>query len=160
MVTPPSYTRRLLNQRTASKGRSLQCPEGYTQRRGYVRRFGKNIIDKGYTVKRRDGKTYRIKPEKEAVEVKPVCVKDRHPPGKLYGHIRRGEFKKHGYSYIADMKARRDALEKAVVEFGAPSVYYKLRALVRAAKRSVPEASKVFKEDMHWIDEKYKLKGH
>ena len=160
MVTPPSYTRRLLNQRTASKGRSLQCPEGYTQRRGYVRRFGKNIIDKGYTVKRRDGKTYRIKPEKEAVEVKPVCVKDRHPPGKLYGHIRRGEFKKHGYSYIADMKTRRDALEKAVVEFGAPSVYYKLRALVRAAKRSVPEASKVFKEDMHWIDEKYKLKGH
>ena len=156
-----NYTRRVLNRARDSlsktKTRRTQCKAGYIRRKGYVRKFDKGILEKGYTVKRSDGKMYRIKPSKEAVHVKSMCVKDKNPPGKQFGHIRKGEFKKYGYSYTEPVRVRRAALEKAIAEFGAQSVYYKLKNLARLSLREAPDASRAFKEDKQWVESHYRL---
>ena len=166
-----NYTRRVLNNqasRLRSMGRShtskLKCPPGKIQRHGYVRRFGKTVLNKGYTVKRASGQDYRIYPEKSSVYVKPSCVKDRGVPGTLapgqgFGPMRRGELKKHGYVYEKPEHERREALNKAVKEFGRLGVFHKLDAIAKLSKRTAPKASKVFKEDLEWLISKHELKA-
>ena len=158
-----SFTKRLLlrqrnKSNTKSKSRQLKCPAGMIERRGYVRKFDTDVIKRGYTVKRRDGRQYRIFPEKSSVHVKPICVKDRGLPGKLgpgegFGPLKKGELKKHGYAYINDTESRHAALKKAIQEFGVIGVYHKLDAVYKLSKRTVPAASKVFKTDRNWVKE-------
>jgi hypothetical protein len=158
-----SFTKRLLlrqreQSNTNSTRRKLRCPSGMIERRGYVRKFNTSVIKKGYTVRRKDGREYRIFPEKSSVHVKPICVKDRGLPGKLgpgegFGPLKKGELKKHGYAYIEPTEIRRAALKKAIEEFGAIGVYHKLDAVYKLSKRTVPAASKVFKSDRNWVKE-------
>ena len=158
-------TRRIVqNHKLTSSTRKLHCPKGQVPRHGYVRRFGKTIMKKGYTVKRSEGKEYRIYPEKKSVFVKPSCVKDMGDPhvktpspGNRIGPLRKGELKKHGYIYNESVTDRRDALKKAIKEFGTLGVYHKLDAVAKLSKFSVPEASKVFKEDRDWLKSHYEL---
>jgi Family of unknown function (DUF5771) len=164
-----NYTQRVLakqESRLKSIGKSatakLHCPPGKIERHGYVRRFGKSILNKGYTVKRTHGKEYRIYPEKSSVYVKPSCVKDRGLPGTVapgqgFGPLRRGELKKHGYVFKEPEHERHEALNKAVKEFGPLGVFHKLDAIAKLAKRTAPEASKVFKEDLKWLMSKHKI---
>ena len=164
-----NYTHRVLAKQEArlkSVGKAatskLRCPPGKIQRHGYVRRFGKSIIDKGYTVKRASGKPYRIYPEKSSVYVKPSCVKDRGLPGTLgpgqgFGPLRRGELKKHGYVFEEPEHVRHEALNKAIKEFGPLGVFHKLDAIAKLSKRTSPRASKVFKDDLKWLISQHKL---
>jgi len=168
--TRKNYSRRILqkhrlNSIAQSSTRKLHCPKGLIPRHGYVRRFGKTIMKKGYTVKRAEGKEYRIYPERKSVYVKPSCVKDMGDPhvktpspGNRIGPLRKGELKKHGYIYNESVTDRHDALKKAIKEFGTLGVYHKLDAVAKLSKFSVPEASKVFKEDRDWLKSHYELK--
>ena len=163
-LVKPAYTRRILHGHLGSKSRtrrreSAHCPPGYLERRGYVRRFEQDILQKGYTVKRANGQIYRIKPGKASVHVKASCVKDPNPPGKIFGPIRKGGFAKHGYIFTDLAEKRHEALRKAVKEFGAISVYNKLYTLTKISLRKAPDTSKVFRQDLHWIESRYKLKG-
>jgi hypothetical protein len=169
--TRKNYTRRALGKQMArlhkvgrSATRRESCPEGKIERRGYVRKFGQDIIQRGYTVKRASGRVYRVHPEKKSVYVKPGCIKDRGIPGKLgpgegFGPLRKGELKKHGYMYQNSQEARHTALKKAIQEFGALGVFRKLDAVAKLSKRTVPRASTVFKDDRDWIRRHYKLKA-
>ena len=165
------FTRRVLNKQSArlqsigklkSATRKITCPKGYITRRGYVRRFAPDIINKGYTVHKKNGKAYRIYPERSSVYVKPSCIKDLGLPGKIapgegIGPLHKGELKKHGYIYDESIKQRQDALKKAIEEFGPLGVYHKLDAIAKLSTRSVPAASKVFTEDRDWLKAQYKL---
>ena len=142
----------------------IKCPPGQIERKGYVRRFDKTIIEKGYTVKRANGKQYRIYPERASVYVKPICVEDKGLPGKLgsgegFGPIRKGELKKYGYTYLQPEHIRHASLKKGIDEFGALGVYHKLDAIVKLSRRTVPEASRVFRKDREWLRLHYKLKA-
>lgn len=145
--------------------KSLKCPPGKIQRRGYVRKFATTIRRKGYTVRKASGHVYRIYPEKEDVYVKPSCVKDPGLPGKGpgkgqdFGLLRRGELKKYGYIYNESEEKRHIALKRAEKEFGALGVYRKLDAVAKLSKRTVPEASRVFTKDREWIKAHYSLKA-
>ena len=147
-----------------SNPKSLQCPPGKVSRKGYVRRFGSSVMQRGYTVKRASGKEYHIKPDKKSVYVKPSCIKDRGDPrvktpapGDRIGFLRKGELKKHGYVYVRSREERHEALKKAINEFGALGVYRKLDIIAKLSKYRVPEASRVFKEDREWLKRNYDL---
>ena len=168
-----NFTRRVLAKQESrlkaiGKPGSLtrKCPPGMVERHGYVRRFGKTILKKGYTVKRASGDPYRIYPERSSVYVKPTCVKERGlhrskklSPGEGFGAIRRGELKKYGYVYNEPDHVRHEALNKAVKEFGALGVFHKLDAIAKLSKRTVPQASSVFRSDIRWLAAHYKLKA-
>jgi hypothetical protein len=121
-------------------------------------------MKKGYTVKRAHGKHYHINPKKTSVYVKPTCVKDKgNPrvkapgPGEGIGPLRKGELKKHGYIYVKHREERHSALRKAIKEFGPLGVYRKLDAITKLSKYSVPDASRVFKDDREWVKRHYDL---
>ena len=143
----------------------LRCPPGKAVRHGYVRRFGKTVMRKGYTVKKASGKEYHIKPAQKSVYVKPACVKDKGDPkaktpgpGDRIGPLRRGELKKHGYIYMKHREERHDALKKAIKEFGPLGVFRKLDIVAKLSKHSAPEASRVFKADRDWLRHHYDLR--
>lgn len=153
-----NYTRRILNVKSKNKRKTKRCEPGYIEKGSYVRKFDKDIMNKGYTVKRVDGKMYRIHPEKSSVYVKASCVKDNNLPGIEYGFIRMGEFKKHGYIYTEANEIRHQALKKAINEFGIISVRDKLYTLRKMSLLKVPEASKIFKQDLIWVKKHYRIK--
>ena len=166
-----NYTRRVIERqehRLKAIGktgtRKFPCPRGKVERRGYVRKIAANILKKGYTVKRANGKVYRVHPQKSSIYVKPSCIKDRGLSGKIapgegIGPLRKGELKKHGYGYHESKDARRLALKRAVKEFGPLSVFRKLDAVAKLSKYTAPEASIVFKKDREWVRHHYELKA-
>lgn len=169
--TRKDYSRRVRSRQTErlralgkTGTRKDKCPPGKIERRGYVRKFGTSVIRKGYTVKRATGKQYRVYPANPSVYVKPGCIKDRGLPGKLgpgegFGPMRKGELKKYGYVYNKPDHERHEALNKAIKEFGALGVYHKLDAIAKLSKRTVPQASKVFKADREWLKRHHTLKA-
>ena len=169
--TRKNFQRRSLRRQTArlyamgkSATRRKHCPPGKVERKGYVRKFGAEVLKRGYTVKKASGKAYRIRPAKGSVYVKPSCIKDRGLPGKpspgeSFGLLRKGELKKHGYVYQTSEDSRHVALKKAIKEFGALGVFRKLDAVAKLSKNTVPKASRVFKADQDWLRRKYELKA-
>ena len=75
--------------------------------------------------------------------------------GKGFGPLRKGELKKHGYSFRNPEITRKAALNSAVKEFGALGVYHKLDAVAKLAVRAAPNAAKTFKADRNWIKQRY-----
>lgn len=150
-----------LERRKMGEGTRKKCPPGYVVRKAYVRRFRSNIKQRGFTVKKKTGTTYRVYPKKTATVVKAACIKDRGLPGKLapgkmgIAPLREGELRKHGYIYRLPSEQRHNALKKAIDEYGALGVYRKLNAVAKLAVRTAPDASKAFAEDRNWIKSKY-----
>jgi hypothetical protein len=137
------------------------CPPGMIERQPYVRRFSTAIRQKGYTVKKASGTTYRVYPKSGSTYVKAKCVKDLGKPGKgtetgaTIGALRKGELKKHGYSSSKSEQARHTALRKAIDEFGALGVYRKLMAVTNYTIRTQPQKSRVYLEDAKWVKETF-----
>lgn len=136
------------------------CPPGQVARAAYVRRFTSGIKQRGFTVKRKSGKTYRVYPKKNHTVVRSACIKDKGLPGKAkpgeqIGPLRKGELKKHGYVYRLPTAKRQEALKKAVAEYGALGVYRKLNAVAKLSVRTAPDASRAFKMDRDWIKKTY-----
>lgn len=169
--THKEYTRKILRrqeERLKSLGKSatskIRCPAGKVVRHGYVRRFGKTVMRKGYTVRRAKGKEYHIYPERKSVFVKPACVKDKGAPGleapgpgEGIGPLRKGALKKHGYIYLKHRHQRHEALRDAIKEFKPIGVYRKLDAVAKLSHHSNPAASRIFKEDREWVKRKFGL---
>ena len=112
--------------------KSKKCPKGQILRKAYTR--------------------------KDGVRVKAVCIKDTGLPGKgpdLFGKLKKGELKKHGYSSKKSQLSRHRALGKAVREFGWKTVKNKIQVLVIFNKNKNPELSALFVSDRDWIKAKY-----
>lgn len=137
------------------------CPPGQIARKAYVRRYSTKIRKQGYTVRKSTGTTYRVYPKSKSLVVGTKCVKDLGLPGKGpregkgVGPLRKGELKKHGYSFRISESERRRALNSAVKEFGALGVYRKLNAVGKLAMRTLPNAARTFKADRNWVTRKY-----
>jgi hypothetical protein len=102
-------------------------------------REGKATSRKGYTYRRKDvgrlGKGPRL-----------IMIK------------RRGDLKKHGYNTKKGEAARHRALANAVQEYGALSVYRKLKAIATLQKRN-PKIGGIFDVDAEWVKSQYKMNG-
>lgn len=135
------------------------CPPGMIERASYVRRYTTAVRQKGYTVRRATGTTYRVYPKANPTAVESRCVKNTGQPGKgvprPIGPLRKGELAKLGYSFRAGNNSRHAALRHAIAEFGPLGVYRKLNAVSKLTEKTVPSASKVFEKDRNWIHDKF-----
>ena len=131
----------------------MNCPEGYTLRKGYTRKISNTVAKKGYTV-RRKGVVYTVHPKTNAIQVNSACVKKRRT--RSIGKLRKGELIKYGYQYRLSDALRQKSLKKAVAQYGALSVYRKLDAVAKLSVRTAPDASKIFAKDRNWIRENYR----
>jgi hypothetical protein len=141
------------------------CPPGQVPRAAYVRRITSRVHKKGYTKKTKSGKTIKVYPKSKSIYVTSSCVRDMGKPGKLpegaptIGPLKKGELKKHGYSYRLPELQRQVALTKAIQEFGALDTYRKLNAVTKLTQRTAPDAHKVFGKDRNWIRKTYGLRS-
>ncbi len=142
--------------------RSGKCPPGQIERKGYVRRYTTAVREKGFTVRRASGTTYRVYPKANASKVGSRCVKNEGKPGKgpqLIGPLRKGELARHGYAFRKTERERHGALRRAIASFGALGVYRKLDAVAKLMERSAPEASHVFEKDRNWVRSHFSIKA-
>lgn len=146
-------------------GTRKRCPPGQIARDAYVRKVSNTIAKQGYSKTTRSGKTITVFPKAKSVFVKATCVKDVGKVGKLpegapiIGPLRKGELKKHGYAYSLPEMVRRNALRRAVGEFGPLSTYRKLNAAAKLTVRENPSASKAFTSDRNWVHRTYSKNG-
>ena len=150
------FTRR--SRMNKSKGTRRKCPDGYIYRKPYVRSFKNTVRQRGYSVHKKGGKTYRIYPKASRIVVRGQCVKDRGLHGKgpqLFGKLKSGELIKYGYTYRLAEQFRRDALKKAINEYNALKVFHKLDAVAKLTKRTSHKAHSIFAKDRDWIRSTY-----
>ena len=134
------------------------CPPGMIERKSFARGYSTAIRQRGYTVRRASGTSYRVYPKARTTTVKSQCVKNISKSAKgekKIGPLRKGELHKHGYSFKLKEDVRRKALRQAVSEYGALGVYRKLNAVSKLSKSLAPQASNVFKSDRNWLTTKY-----
>lgn len=143
-------------------GLTKKCPKGYILRAPYKRYFTSTIKRQGYSV-HRNNVTYRIYPKVSGVLVQASCVKDQGLPGKgpksgkgISG-LRKGELAKFGYNVHLGEASRREALKKAVKQYGALETFRKLDAVAKLTLRTAPEASRIFRADRDWIQRHFPL---
>jgi hypothetical protein len=132
------------------------CPPGQILRKGYIRQYSTAIRARGFTVKKKEGTIYRVKPTKKQMYVEPGCIKNtglpgKGPVGKGIGPLKKGELAKHGYSFRETREKRRIALHKAIMEYTATGVYHKLDAVAKLTSRTIPAASKIYGADRNWV---------
>jgi len=133
------------------------CPSGYIPRRAYVRRYSTAVRKRGFTVRRKGGKAYRVYPKSKNTMVETRCVKNVGLPGKGsrsgkgIGPLRKGELARFGYSYKDTEAQRHAALKKAAGEYGPLGVYRKLNAVAKLTTRTIPKVSSVLAADRNWV---------
>jgi hypothetical protein len=145
--------------------RSKPCPPGQIRRTAYTRRYSTSLRQRGYTVRRRNGRSYRVYPSASRMLVRSGCIKNRGRPGFFKGGIRtmtrrigplkEGELKKHGYSSFNTTAKRHTSLRKAIKEFGPLGVYRKLNAVSKLGVRTMPSVAKTFKRNRNWVRKTY-----
>ena len=149
------YTRKVIQKIPSIRSLSRKnCPAGMIRKKAYVRKYSSAVKKYGYTVKKKNGKEYRIKPKASEMYVESKCVKDTGLPNKgpaLFGPLRKGDLAKHGYSFRKSDAERHAALLKAIDDYGRTSVYRKLNAVTKLFKRTHPTYSSRFKEDREWV---------
>jgi len=139
----------------------IKCPTGYIARASYARRYKTSVRQRGYTVKKASGTTYKVYPKNETLYVPAACVKDLGKPGKGVpegqgiGPLRKGEMTKFGYSAKSGEEARHEALKKAVAALGPLGVYRKLHAVSKLSVRVAPDASRIFAKDRDWVEKRF-----
>jgi hypothetical protein len=133
----------------------MTCPNGYSRRKSYTRKFSNNVAETGYTV-RRKGKLYTIRPKISSVKVPSSCVKRRSSTknSAKIGKLRKGDLIKYGYQFRLSDRLRHAALEKAITAYGLTTVYHKLDAIAKLSVRVYPDASKIFTRDREWVHDK------
>jgi hypothetical protein len=143
------------------KGDEIKCPTGYIARASYARRYKTSVRQRGYTVKKASGTTYKVYPKNETLYVPAACVKDLGKPGKGVpegqgiGPLRKGEMTKFGYSAKKGDEARHEALKKAVAALGPLGVYRKLDAVAKLGVRIAPDAARIFAKDRDWVEKQF-----
>jgi hypothetical protein len=133
----------------------VHCPPGYVARASYARRYKTAVRQRGYTVKKASGTTYKVYPKNETLFVPASCIKDTGKPGKgvekPIGPMRKGEMTKFGYSSKKSVEERHSALRLAVAQLGALDTYRKLDAVAKLGVRVAPDAARTFAADRDWV---------
>lgn len=139
------------------KKKTVHCPSGYISRAPYARRYTTSIRQKGYTVRKASGTTYKVFPKNETLYVPASCIKDLGKPGKGVpegqgiGPLRKGEITKFGYSSKKSSDERHAALRRAISHLGPLSTYRKLDAVAKLSLRIAPDAARIFAADRDWV---------
>jgi hypothetical protein len=158
------------------KSSSRKCPKGYVYRKGYTRKFRKTTRRIGYTVRRKDGRAYKIFPKTKSATVKSTCAK---PRGK--GHAKRsatsavssansalsrkcaqlkkGEMARYNYQYRQPATTRRLAIKRAIQDSSPVTVQKRLALASKCSAAINPTASRVFKEDADFIRKTYAIES-
>jgi Family of unknown function (DUF5771) len=124
-------------------------------RSGYtVRRSRKTI-----TVRRKDGKTYKYVRKASTSRVKPVPIPDVGAAGKgpkVIGPLKKGMLTQYGYHPVEAMSNRHKSLAQAISKGEKPlAVFRRLQAISILTKRTVPRASRIYKQDAGWVRRSY-----
>lgn len=127
-----------------------------------------SILRAGYTQKRtrkvitvhRDGKTFRYVRPAGKTYVRPAPLKDVGAAGKgpkLIGPLKHGMLTKFHYHPVESTDFRRKALTKAIKKGGENplAVMRRLLAVSTFTKRTLPRASRIYREDFEWVRSKF-----
>jgi len=138
-------------------GLKKKCPPGKVLRAPFTRKYTNSVRKAGFNVKR-GNKTVRVYPTAKEILIEATCI-DKGTSGKaVIGPLKKGELTKYGYSAHVSREKRHLALKKAVIVYGALSVFHKLDAITKLTIRTAPEAHKVFKADIEWLRKNYTLR--
>jgi hypothetical protein len=137
------------------KKSEVHCPPGYVARASYARKYSTVVRQRGYTVRKASGTTYKVYPKNDTLFVPASCIKDTGLPGKgvprPIGPLRKGEMTKFGYSSKKPVEERHAALREAVANLGALSTYRKLDAVAKLGVRVSPDSARIFAADRDWV---------
>jgi hypothetical protein len=139
----------------------IRCPRGYVIRAAYARRYTTAVRERGYTVKKASGTTYRVYPKNETLYVPAACIPGDSLPSEAQveaqaqAPAKKGEITKFGYSVKDDESERRAALKKAVASLGVIPTYKKLDIVAKLSAKIVPDASRIFAKDRDWIEKTF-----
>lgn len=124
-------------------------------RSGHVRRNTHRVI----RVTRRDGTRYSYVRRAGLSRVSAVPAKDVGAAGKstkVIGKLKGGMLTKYGYHPVEAKTNRHKALSKGISKGEKPlSVMRRLVAISTLTKRTLPRASRIYKQDAMWIRRKY-----
>jgi len=139
-------------------GLKKKCPAGQILRAPFTRKYTNSVRKSGFNVKR-GNKTVRVYPTSKAVLVEATCIDTKGETDKaVIGPLKKGELTKYGYSAHFSREKRHIALKKAVIVYGALSVFHKLDAITKLTIRTAPDAHKIFKADIDWLRKNYTLR--
>jgi hypothetical protein len=124
-------------------------------RSSHVRRNTRRVI----RVIRKDGTSYSYVRKAGLSRVSAVPAKDVGAAGKsskVIGKLKGGMLTKYGYHPVEAMTNRHKALSKGISKGEKPlSVMRRLIAISTLTKRTLPRASRIYKQDAMWIRSKY-----
>lgn len=124
-------------------------------RSGYVQRRSRKVI----RVKRKDGSSYSYVRKAGKSRVRPAPIPDVGAAGKgpkLIGKLKGGMLTKYGYHPVEAVTNRRKALSKGISKGEKPlSVFRRLQAIGTLSKRTLPRASRIYRQDAKWVSTKY-----
>jgi hypothetical protein len=128
----------------------------------------KSILRSGYTqrrtrklvrVTRKDGTSYSYVRKAGTSRVNPTPIPDVGAAGKgtrLIGKLKGGMLTKYGYHPVEAKTTRHKALSQGISRGEKPlSVMRRLIAISTLTKRTLPRASRIYKQDAMWIRSKY-----
>ena len=124
-------------------------------RSGYVQRRVRRVI----RVTRKDGTSYTYVRKAGTSRVKATPIPDVGAAGKgprLIGKLKGGMLTKYGYHPVEAKTNRHKALSLGVSKGEKPlSMMRRLVAISTLTKRTLPRASRIYKQDAMWIRSKY-----
>ena len=124
-------------------------------RSSHVRRTTRRVV----RVKRKDGTSYSYVRKAGMSRVSAVPAKDVGAAGKstkVIGKLKGGMLTKYGYHPVEAKTNRHKALSKGITRGEKPiSVMRRLIAISTLTKRTLPRASRIYKQDAMWIRTKY-----
>lgn len=125
-------------------------------RSGYIQ----HRASKRITVHRKDGRTYTYTRKAGTTRVRPVPTKDVGAIGKgpkVIGPLKAGMLTRYHYHPVEAPGTRRKALVRAVTKGREDphAVIRRLIAISTLTKRTLPRASRIYKQDAAWVHSKY-----
>lgn len=124
-------------------------------RSGYTQRRTRRVI----RVTRSDGTKYSYVRKAGISRVKPTPIPDVGAAGKgpkLIGKLKGGMLTKYGYHPVEAKTNRHKALSMGISKGEKPlSVMRRLIAISTLTKRTLPRASRIYKQDAMWVRSKY-----
>ena len=160
MIESTAKIRERLHGVKTKLGLNIKCPPGKILRAPYTRKYSSEVKQKGFNV-RRGNRTVRVYPKGKSVLVPATCIDDTILPTNNKIKIdpsHKCDLTKYGYSARINSEQRHKALKRAIIVYGAVSVYHKLDAVMKLTIRTIPDAHKVFKADIEWLRKNYLLK--
>lgn len=125
-------------------------------RKSHVRRVTRKVVRVAAT-KGRSSYSYVRKSSK--TRVKPAFAYDVGTIGrskKVIGPLKHGMLTKFGYHPVEAMTNRHKALTKGISKGEKPlSILRRLTAISTLTKRTLPRASRIYRQDARWISKKY-----